>query len=408
MKYKISDKSLLIRGYERVHILEGKCQINFKEFKKNDFIHIPQSKSIEIIPDGVCELELDKNKAREIKTPKYFKKIPKLLKKIENKATILVLGESDVGKTNLIIQLANLLYDRGKKIGIIDSDIGQSDIGIPACISYGHLDSKKVFMDEISPKKSYFVGAISPNDHLIDMIVGTKEMLNYAKEENCNQIFIDTTSLNTREIGRKLKRAKINYIKPDLIIAIQKENELIHLTKNYPNAVNIKPYKNIGHKSEEARFLLRDRRWKKHFEVTKEHIIELDKIRLLNTVLGSGVPVRISGRKFITEMVGCKVVYAEEVAEGFFVVIDGNPTKNYYEIYKMHKIGFEVGLLIGLVDKDSQLIGVGIIKQIDFKKKIMEIISPIESIKNVSSILVGEIRLSPIGDEIGKIKAGSV
>ena len=408
MKYNIADRSLYVSGPAKIHVVDGACKINFKEFQKGDFLTLAYAKSVDIIPDKKCEIEIEEGTAEEQDIPQYNADTVKIIEKLANKKIILVLGGSDVGKTTLIMQLANLLYERQKKVGIVDSDVGQSDIGIPATISYGLLDSKKVFMNEISAKKSFFVGSTSPKNHVLDMITGCKKMIEHALQDNCDNIIIDTTSLNTRKTGRMLKRAKIEQLKPDIIVTIQKENELLHLVKNYTNIINITPYDKIKLKSADDRFILRDKRWKKHFEFTKEHNIDLKETKLLNTLYRSGSRVSVSGRHFISEMLGCKIIYAEQLAEGYFVVIDGAPTKNYYEIYKIHRKKFEEGLLIGLLDKNFEFIDVGIIKEIDFKNEIMSIISPLDSIANIKHILVGEMRLSSIGDELGKIKAGSV
>ena len=59
------------------------------------------------------------------------------------------------------------------------------------------------------------------------------------------------------------------------------------------------------------------------------------------------------------------------------------------------------------MNKDSELIDVGIIKEIDFKRELVDILTPCESIYDVKNISAGDLRLSPIGDEIGKLKAGS-
>ena len=48
-----------------------------------------------------------------------------------------VIGASDAGKTTLIAALASELASRGEPVGVVDSDVGQSEIGPPATVGLG-------------------------------------------------------------------------------------------------------------------------------------------------------------------------------------------------------------------------------------------------------------------------------
>ena len=75
---------------------------------------------------------------------------------------ILVLGSVDTGKTTLVTYLANSLVKRGKRVAIVDADVGQSDIGPPTTIGLGLVESPIKKMREAKRLAMYFVGAISP------------------------------------------------------------------------------------------------------------------------------------------------------------------------------------------------------------------------------------------------------
>ena len=58
---------------------------------------------------------------------------------------IMVIGEIDTGKSTLVALIAQWFRENGKKVAVVDSDIGQSDVGPPGfvSVSYTHLDVYK-------------------------------------------------------------------------------------------------------------------------------------------------------------------------------------------------------------------------------------------------------------------------
>ena len=54
-------------------------------------------------------------------------------------AVVVVIGESDTGKTTLVTALANAAFARGFGVGIVDADLGQSEIGPPTTIGLGRV-----------------------------------------------------------------------------------------------------------------------------------------------------------------------------------------------------------------------------------------------------------------------------
>ena len=105
MKYTVSDKSLYVSGPAKIHVVDGACAINFKEFQKEDILSLPHAKSVDIIPNNICEIEIEEGNVQEQEIPPYYADRGETVKKLSDKNIILVLGNSDVGKTNVIIQV---------------------------------------------------------------------------------------------------------------------------------------------------------------------------------------------------------------------------------------------------------------------------------------------------------------
>ncbi|KXA90818.1 hypothetical protein AKJ63_02175, partial [candidate division MSBL1 archaeon SCGC-AAA259D18] len=116
---------------------------------------------------------------------------------------MVVIGKTDSGKSTLV----RFLH---KKLGgcIVDSDVGQSDIGPPTTIGLSK--------DGETMSEGYFVGSTSPAGHFSKMIMGTKRMI----EKGFPSIFVDTTGMVYGQRGRALKTQMVKSLNPDHLIIL--------------------------------------------------------------------------------------------------------------------------------------------------------------------------------------------
>jgi len=136
---------------------------------------------------------------------------------------VLFIGGTDTGKTTLIKDIANFLFDK-QDVYIFDCDIGQSHVGPPTTIGYAKVESK-IENFYLNPEKFYFVGSITPSSAIIEFITGITKIDRYLNEKK-GKILIDTTGYVRDEIALSLKINKIEILKPDFVILLEKENEL--------------------------------------------------------------------------------------------------------------------------------------------------------------------------------------
>lgn len=60
----------------------------------------------------------------------------KELSLLTKQSKIMIIGEADTGKNNIITTLAHWFLNKSQKVAVVDPDIGQSDMG-PGFVSYG-------------------------------------------------------------------------------------------------------------------------------------------------------------------------------------------------------------------------------------------------------------------------------
>ena len=140
------------------------------------------------------------------------------------KGVVLLLGDTDSGKSTLFRYLAQQLVSRGLSVALVDSDVGQSSLGLPGTIS-AKLFTRREDLDEFHFEKLFFIGDVNPAKRIDQMVYGTRKMADLYRERS-DIIIVDTTGLVTGDAGIVLKLGKINSIRPGQIIAVQKKDEL--------------------------------------------------------------------------------------------------------------------------------------------------------------------------------------
>lgn len=143
--------------------------------------------------------------------------------------TVLLLGATDSGKSTLTRELVNRAVAAGRRVAVVDADVGQSDIGPPTTIGLGFPTAPVASLGEIAAEQLYFVGDTSPARHLLPMAVGTALLTRAACAAQCDLILIDTTGMVSGRQAETLKFHKIQATRPRCILAVQRHDELEHL-----------------------------------------------------------------------------------------------------------------------------------------------------------------------------------
>lgn len=177
---------------------------------------------------------------------------------------ILVLGETDRGKSTYCRYLLGEVLRSGRSAALVDADVGQKDIGPPGTITLGRFRTEK---DLARPGLASlaFVGDVSPMGHFLSMIVGTRRMLDEA--DGSDFVIINTTGLVSGP-GRVLKFHKIEAVLPDAIVALQRQGELEELLAEVRDfeILRIEPAFAVRLKSKEGRALARETAFLSYFK----------------------------------------------------------------------------------------------------------------------------------------------
>ena len=141
---------------------------------------------------------------------------------------VFLLGGVDTGKTSFALELVRRAGEAGLRCALVDSDIQTSTVGPPTTIGLKYFEPGADLSAEAlrAADALSFVGAISPRAHLLPLVTGTAKLVRRARQEGCDLVVVDTTSLVSGIYGQTLKYFKLDLIHPEYVVAFEQGGEL--------------------------------------------------------------------------------------------------------------------------------------------------------------------------------------
>lgn len=137
----------------------------------------------------------------------------------------LVVGANDTGKSTLVTRLAGVLAGAGHTVGVVDADLGQSDIGPPTTVGLGCVSRPLERLADAKVVALEFLGVTSPATCMQQTADATGRLVRRALAAGCDRVLVDTSGLVDGPFGRALKRLKIDRVTPDVLVALQRGAE---------------------------------------------------------------------------------------------------------------------------------------------------------------------------------------
>ena len=147
-----------------------------------------------------------------------------------------VIGASDAGKTTLVAALASELASRGTPVGVVDSDVGQSEISPPTTVGLGRITGPVARLSEAALVALQFVGVSSPARDIRGVVDATRRMTARARVEGFAHVLVDTSGLVAGWPGRLLKQQKIDAVDPDLVLVLERGDECAPIVGRFEGA----------------------------------------------------------------------------------------------------------------------------------------------------------------------------
>jgi polynucleotide 5'-kinase involved in rRNA processing len=137
----------------------------------------------------------------------------------------MLIGGLDTGKTTVAIDAVRYALAAGHRPVLVDADIGISTVGPPACVGLKVFESENDLETVHGPDALHFVGAITSSRLVLQQVVATAVMVERARSLG-DVIIVDTAAVAAGVSGETLKYHKAELCRPDLVIALQRGEEM--------------------------------------------------------------------------------------------------------------------------------------------------------------------------------------
>ena len=416
---------LLVRGPAYIKLKCGKADIFGAVMERGHSLTVVSGRQVPVRPveDSLLELRVGSRDSiqfiNEDPVPRSWDEAVNMLMSTKRFISV-VLGDVDVGKSSFILYLANRLVSERYKIGIIDCDIGQSDIGPPGTIGLSILDNPIYSYSDAELFNAYFIGDKTPTGHLLPIVLGSRKMLEEAFDAGVDGVLVNTTGFIYGGVARALKLYKIEVLKPTHIFGLQYRHELEPLIRflgirDIVCFVDVSKY--ISRKGLGARKIFRRLKMGEYFRDIKILTFDLNKVRVENTILPAMIKV-----KYIDDLVynliskkvdgvyldrdSIYILFKDALDKSRLIKLISKFKEEFKEV-KIISLNKVRGLYLGLYN-DSKFAGVGVLENIDIRKRKITIKASINPGMKVNRILFGYLILDDNYNEVSRLSPGYI
>jgi polynucleotide 5'-hydroxyl-kinase GRC3/NOL9 len=333
--------------------------------------------------------------------------------------TVQLIGGMDVGKTTFTRLLVNRAVAAGKRIALLDTDPGQSEIGPPGCIGLAFVDAPVANLSDLTPQALAFVGNTSPAVHLLEHAAGTARLAALAGERT---LVVDTCGYTQGGNARRMHQIEFDLVQPAHVIALQRHGELepilAPMRRRASCRVHTPPVPAaVVRKSPALRSQRRAMRFASYFETTTLHTFSFDDVALVGTWLAGSPPLPPHLLKFLNQALGFHArIYHAELCDRVLGLMVSQPLPAdmpglgmVQEQLHQQSIAVTVAprlrhLLLGLESGSGKLLGLGLLEALDFRSRTLGVRTPVRAPAAAHVIRFGTLRLTADGKELGSLR----
>lgn len=429
MKLKVkASKNILLVGDLKIRVLSGRAEIFGWEVPRGEDIVIERLMSAPLVAIDDVELEVefgDEGYIAETPVELIPKSWVEAVKSILSEQTsepkvIFVVANVDSGKSGFVCYFINKALARGKKVVVVNTDTGQSEMNPPTTIGYAVADEHIYHLSQLSYDVAFFIGSTSPAGLFDRVIAGLLKLIEKALSEKPDYVIINTTGWVHTVGGRELKEIKILAVKPDYVVIIEKEKDELSYIRAILESLGrryilLESAPRLRTRSREERRQLRKIYYQREFNGAKDEIFLMDDYAFMYSFLGSGAEPSAEEILRVIGILGFKPEYIEKTPD-YMIIVTSKQISEDLIISLQGELGRPVkvlmpsdleNLIVGLQNDEGFLEALGIIRKFDPETKVLTIFTRADP-KKVRIIALGRIKLNEDLDEVGWIEPWSI
>jgi polynucleotide 5'-hydroxyl-kinase GRC3/NOL9 len=346
------NRTVLVDGPASVRLVSGKAEVFGYKMKESQQIVFREGKRLPFfaVEKTVFDISLGTNASvtdaiGSTIPSSWNKPLEAILSLQKRPAVIMILGTADSGKSSLCTYILNKIINEKCKVAILDGDVGQSDIGPSATVGYALTSKPATELYDLKLKNAFFVGTTSPLRATVKTIEGLAAMKAEILQQQVDFVLVNTDGWVSDDQAVRYKTALISTIKPDLLVGVQVQDELVPLISNLETPVVIvEPSTALNQRTEEKRKSLREMTYARYLKNAKMQCYPKSQ-------------VTIEPRNAI-------------------------PKNQEYE----------KGILVGLCGRGSKFLGIGVLREINQVRKVLKVQTAVSA--KPLRIVIGKVILN--------------
>ena len=352
-----SGHTLLLKGPASIRATKGDVQCFAAPIQSQEWtiIEEPRQEPVYAKDNAVLEIRPGPGsswtKVPESTVPSAWSEAADIVKR--QRGVCVIIGEVDSGKSSLCTFLANKCLENAERVGVVDADVGQADIGPPTTISSSFVNSPIIGLHKIAADHSFFIGDTSPSS-VPDKVVNLATRLKKSLASSADIVLVNTDGWLGEFNALRHKALMLEEIRPDLVLGLGRSYETMDPLLERVKAASLKlPSSSFARvRSKEERKKSREAGYRRFLEGSHRF----------------GINPETRLRAF------------------------DHPEQTVFPVNRRFR-----GFVAGLLDQDEELLSIGRINQVANGKVVVET----KSDETPTFLEIGNIALSSRYDEVG-------
>lgn len=400
-----------VEGAARLRVVSGSLYALGRIYAAGDEMVVPRGLTFCLKCDGECTVEVLGGTLVEAKPEEeVIDKWRELAEGLATRGKILVVGETDSGKTTFSTFLLNTALSRGLSVALIDADVGQNDVGWPGTIALAFPSKPVSWLGELEPAAIYFVGSNTPMGCEDAVVSGVLKLLRKASGRDV--IIVNTDGWVSDRRALSYKSRLVESVEPDTLVVMEGGGASEALARMFEGTdvrvVRVPTPPAAKGKERELRKARREMSYLDLLSRASVKLLKLGEVRLwglytfngqydpklsdvLSTLIGFKVRAEVCGNVIVlavSDDVACKKLH--EVREHVAKLLNR-------EVYISCLSGVK-GALAGLLDARLEHVGVGVVEEINLDAGVIKLRTPFDT-ERVRVVVLGRLRVSEGGVE---------
>ncbi len=330
---------------------------------------------------------------------------------LERPTVIMIMGDADSGKTSLCAFLANKARGKKLRVAIIDADLGQSDLGPPTTVGIAYVKKPISDLFSVEANHVFFVGFTSPGGVEERVAQGILDFKHRAFREKSEFVIINTDGWVEGEQAVRYKAMLSERLLPNMIVTIRLGEELGQLLTSLQGSsvLSVEPSSAVKKRDRDKRKAVRELSYRKYLKNSKVEAFPLSWVKIEGIHSSPSLFLTNERLRKIEEALGIHPLFCDETVEAIWLVLKRSQRLDFEQLQsaeenlkKKVKVawkGDEKGIIVGLHDSENNYLGLGVISDIDYRRKVLKVLTPVS--QKAATIRLGNVRLDDECREVG-------